>query len=110
MADDYDTILKNIKNLRGEEITSTVNKMSVPIPEKKGYGKIGLYLSLILILLGVNTVLYFTYSWFIKPCAGWLPDLTWFSMLAIFLFYHIFTLGIFDIFGAMNSFSKMNKI
>jgi len=87
---DINDILKNAKPIKdGENNNPSPPTESVPM---------FVYISIMLIMvLIVNTFCYFIYDISIKPVFN-LPQISWWTMLAIFMFFHTFTLKIFSIF------------
>ena len=91
-----DSILKNVKNIHEEPLKQEEVKNV-----KKNKLAIGLFF--ILATCVINTILYLLYSLFIKPISGYMPNISWLTMLVLFISYHIFNLSIFAAFGTFKN-------
>lgn len=86
---DYNDILKRVKDINGEpmdnkSVTKKISKWTMSI-------------GLLFIIVFINSTLYLIYSFCIQPVIPWLPELSWFTMLFLFLFYHVFKLNVLNI-------------
>lgn len=103
MNNDIDDITRKINDITGKESLRPVPKTG-PQPDKPK--KYQLYIGTLIIVAIINTGLYYIYNLGIHPAFPQLPDISWIAMLSVFIFYHVFTLGVFNLFTIINAFSK----